>query len=117
MGSAAAAISAAIFGPAALASFDQPAVSRILTKLSAPAPGISAATSVNSGASCVQATVIGLAAGRRLAEALQFGAAELASFDDLGIAAGAADRGTIEHHGVVAGTDQDFARPLGHLQH
>ena len=35
IGSAAAAISAAIFGPAALASFDQPAVSRILTKVSA----------------------------------------------------------------------------------
>ena len=56
VGSAAAAISAATFGPAAFASVDHPAVSRMLTKrMSAP----SSATSENSGASCVQATVSG----------------------------------------------------------
>src|SRR5262249_51976005 len=62
-GSAAAAMSAAILGPALAASFDQPAVSRILTKLrsrlSSPCE--------NSGASWTQATVSGsppAAAGR-----------------------------------------------------
>ncbi len=55
VGSAAAAISAAIFGPAAFASFDQPAVSRMLTKRMSA----SSATSENSGASCVQATMSG----------------------------------------------------------
>src|ERR1019366_9292455 len=59
VGSALAAISAAIFGPAALASFDQPAVSRILTNVILPLSLISLATSSNSGASCVQAMVSG----------------------------------------------------------
>jgi len=54
-GSAAAASSAAIFGPALAASADQPAVSRTLTKATAPSPAISA----NSGASWVQPTVTG----------------------------------------------------------
>ena len=58
MSSPAAAISAAAFGPAAAASFDQPPVSRMLTKVSW-ACGELSATSRNSGASCVQAIVIG----------------------------------------------------------
>src|SRR5690242_16730410 len=58
MSSCAAAISAAAFGPAAAASFDQPPVSRMLTKVSW-ACGEFSATSRNSGASWVQATVIG----------------------------------------------------------
>src|SRR4051812_40465836 len=58
MSSPAAAISAAAFGPAAAASFDQPPVSRMLTKVSC-ACGKLSATSLNSGASWVQATVIG----------------------------------------------------------
>src|SRR5712692_6269146 len=57
MGSAAAASSAAILGPAASASLDQPAVSRILAYLmSAPT---ACATSENSGASWVQPTISG----------------------------------------------------------
>src|SRR5262249_47786231 len=55
-GSAAAASSAAILGPAAAASFDQPAVSRILANLMA---ALSPAASENSGASCVQPTTSG----------------------------------------------------------
>src|SRR3954447_10959171 len=58
MSSPAAAISAAAFGPAAAASFDQPPVSRMLTKVSC-ACGKLSAISLNSGASWVQATVIG----------------------------------------------------------
>src|SRR6185437_11248339 len=58
-GSPVIAISAAIFGPAALASFDQPAVSRIFTNVIAPLSLIAPAASSNSGASCVQATRIG----------------------------------------------------------
>src|SRR4051812_670507 len=58
MSSPAAAISAAAFGPAAAASFDQPAVSRMLTKVSC-ACGKLSAISLNSGASWVQVTVIG----------------------------------------------------------
>src|SRR3979411_2244330 len=58
MGSAAAATRAAIFGPAAPESFDQPAVSRIFTKESSldasPAPA------ADSGASGGQAPVTGL---------------------------------------------------------
>ena len=57
--SPAAAISAAAFGPAAAASFDHPAVSRMLTKVSAEEGARSSAISRNKGASCVQATVIG----------------------------------------------------------
>src|SRR3954467_1478031 len=56
--SAAAAISAAALGPAAAASLDQPPVSRMLTKVSC-ACGKLSAISLNSGASWVQATVIG----------------------------------------------------------
>jgi len=55
-GSAAAAISAAIFGVAARPSADQPAVSRMLTKRSSPDAPAASRSSVNSGASCVQAT-------------------------------------------------------------
>src|SRR5437868_3685891 len=58
MSSPAAAINAAAFGPADAASFDQPPVSRMLTKVSC-ASGTFSATSRNNGASCVQATVIG----------------------------------------------------------
>src|SRR6202022_3548095 len=54
----AAATNAAGVGPAAAASFDQPPVSRMLTKVSW-ACGKFSATSLNSGASWVQATVIG----------------------------------------------------------
>jgi len=48
----------AAFGPAAAASFDQPPVSRMLTKVSSACGKLSAA-SLNSGASWVQATVTG----------------------------------------------------------
>src|SRR6267143_418048 len=57
IGTAAAATSAAIFGPAFADSADQPALSRILTKLTSLP--LSAAISRNSGASCVQPIVIG----------------------------------------------------------
>ena len=63
MSSSAAAIKAAAFGPAAAASFDQPPVSRMLTKVSW-ACGKFSATSLNSGASWVQATVIGAPSAR-----------------------------------------------------
>ncbi len=49
--------SAAILGAACAPSADQPAVSRILAKRNVPAKPSSSATSANSGASCVQATV------------------------------------------------------------
>ncbi len=49
----------AIFGPASAPSRDQPACSRTLTKLSGEAAPAAAASSVNSGASWVQATVTG----------------------------------------------------------
>src|SRR5687768_7248204 len=55
-GSAAAAISAAIFGVACLPSADQPAVSRMLTKRSSAFDCAAAASSPKSAASCVQAT-------------------------------------------------------------
>src|SRR5215472_14283097 len=55
VGSAAAASNAAILGPAACASFDQPAVSRILAYVTSALP----ATSENSGASWVQPTISG----------------------------------------------------------
>ncbi len=58
IGSAAAASSAAIFGPAARPSAAQPAISRILTKVGGGAPACSASC-VNSGACAVQATVSG----------------------------------------------------------
>ena len=57
IGVAAAATSAAIFGPAFAASADQPALSRILANLTSLP--LSAAISRNSGASCVQPIVIG----------------------------------------------------------
>src|SRR6476661_8118498 len=56
-GSAAAAKSAAILGAALAPSVDQPAVSRILAKVSDALLPASAAISENSGASWVQATV------------------------------------------------------------
>ncbi len=60
-GSCAAAISAAIFGSAAPESFDQPPVSRMLTKrigrsLTGGAPSVACASSTKSRLSCVQAT-------------------------------------------------------------
>src|SRR5256885_13759324 len=58
MSSPAAALRVVAFGPAAGASLDQPPVSRMLTKVSW-ACGEFSATSRNSGASWVQATVIG----------------------------------------------------------
>src|SRR5258708_33942870 len=73
MSSSAAAISAAAFGPAAAASFDQPPFSRMLTKVSC-ACGKFSATSLNSGASWVQANQLcGLDLGR-FKEALADGA-------------------------------------------
>src|SRR5262249_36138747 len=59
VGSAAAAIKAAIFGPASFACDDQPAVSRRLTKLSLVCVSLSAFTSLNRGDSWVQPTIIG----------------------------------------------------------
>src|SRR6516225_9413065 len=64
-GSAAAARSAAILGPALAASLDQPAVSRRLTKLMGLVRPFSAATSENDGASCVQPTIRGAASPAR----------------------------------------------------
>ena len=58
-GSAAAARSAAIFGPASAASLDHPAVSRILAYLVALARPAPAAASENRAASCVHPTVSG----------------------------------------------------------
>src|SRR4051812_39324212 len=60
VGSAAAASNAAILGPAAAASLDQPAVSRILANLIAIVRAVSDATSDNNAASCVQPTVSAL---------------------------------------------------------
>ncbi len=55
-----------------------------------------------------------LAFARRLAHAIEFGAAKLTAFENLGATAGALDRLAVERHGVFAGTDQDFTRPFGH---
>src|ERR1700676_2123880 len=60
VGSAAAASSAAIFGPAWSASLDQPADSRILANWIGPARPISRATSEKRAASWVHATVSGV---------------------------------------------------------
>src|ERR1700722_12489233 len=59
--SAAAAMSAAIFGPADAASSDQPAVSRTLTKSTGALRPAAAAAAANTAVSCVQPTVSGAA--------------------------------------------------------
>src|SRR5215204_1632186 len=87
-GSAAAARSAAIFGPASRAFADQPAFSRMFVKASRSSAPASAATSRNSGASCVHPTVIG--------------APELA-------AAAARDRRRVERHRLLAGAGENNA--------
>src|SRR5215207_6353269 len=63
-GSAAAAKRAAILGPAARPSFDQPPVSRTLANTSEASAPASDATSEKSGTSCVQPTVIGAPVAR-----------------------------------------------------
>ncbi len=45
----------------------------------------------------------------------EFGAAQLAPANDIGAAAGALHTRAAESDGVLAGADQDLARPLGHL--
>src|SRR3954465_13044089 len=124
MSSPAAAISAAAFGPAAAASFDQPPVSRMLTKVSW-ACGEFSATSRNSASSWVQATVIGASpasaplkragAGERLLEAVEVEAAKLVRLRHLGRAA-TADRFRIERHGLLAAANQEARRRRAHFE-
>src|SRR5262249_28749033 len=108
-GSAAAASNAAILGPAACASFDQPAVSRMLAYVTSALP----ATSENSGASWVQPTISG---SPPAAAARNFSRSARPSWRAVATPATPARHGrAVERHRVFARADQDVWRPIGHF--
>src|SRR5262249_52400516 len=56
-----------------------------------------------------------LAVGCRSTHTIEFGPAKLASAEHLGPAASSLHGRAVERHRVLAGTDQDFPGPVGHL--